>query len=101
MGDSIIELISPLAGVIVGFLLSHLVYYWNKRREIKRYSAVLRFELKGLKEDVPDGLDGVLQRYQQLEEQRDRQIREKGFSAGMNPSDYLKRWSFRNKYAFL
>jgi len=100
MEDSFIGLISTLAGVVVGFLLSYGTDHWKKRRLIKRYSVVLRFELNRLKEDVPDGLDGVIQRYEQLVAVR--QGTNTGIvPAGQNPSDFLKRWSFRNKYVFL
>ena len=100
MGDYIVALIPPLAGVVVGFLLSYGTDYWKKRHLIKRYSVVLHFELKRLKEDDPDGLDGVIHRYDQLAAVRQGTNTEI-VPGNQNPSDFLKRWSFRNKYVFL
>jgi hypothetical protein len=104
MGEYIVALIPPLAGVIVGFFLSQGVDFVKKRRLIKRYSAVLHFELKRLKEDIPDGLDGVIHRYDQLaavQQGTNTDTNTEIVPAGQNPSDFLKRWNFRNKYRFL
>ena len=100
MEDIMITSISPIIGVFVGFFLSYGTEWWKKRSLTKNYSLILHSELKGLKEDVPEGLDRVIHGYEQLVAVR-HGINTEIVPANQNPADYLKRWSFRTKYVFL
>jgi hypothetical protein len=100
MGDLLTATIPALVGIFVGFLLSQGVDYFKKRSVIKGYSNVLSLELKKLKEDIPEGLDHVIHEYDQIVAARHGSNTEI-IPENQNPSDFLKRWSYRNKYAFL
>jgi len=93
-------LIGTLVGVVVGYALSTAGDWYKQKKLITRYRVVLQFELKQLKEDIPDGLDQVIHNYDQLVAAREGRNTDV-LPAGQNPSDFLKRWNFQHKYMFL
>ena len=104
MKDFIGEIL-PIIAVVVGFLLSQGFEHWKKRDLIKRYSLVLRQELKRLKDDIPDGINQVIKTFDDMELKQQQWEKKQQYKQKMpievDTSKFIKRWSFRNKYAFL
>ena len=79
---------------------------WIKKRNlIKGYSVILQSELRNLKECKSSGLDDVLKitiiSVDSLKNKYPRPSFQKKIRMSLNPSEFLKRWAFRQKYAFL
>jgi hypothetical protein len=101
--DNISALIG-IVGVFLGFVFSFILEWWKKRILIKGYSMVLQTELKCLKEDKIGGLDDVIKGYNHVNGLVEKNIRTSLLPLDKDPqdsSDFLLRWSFRHKYAFL
>lgn len=95
------ELISVGFGALLGFFFSYVLENLKKRDLIKGYSMILQQELKNLKEDNPGGLDDVIKGYNHVSGLVEKGIPTILLSKEQNPSEFLFRWSFRHKYAFL
>ncbi|MGP8085957.1 MAG: hypothetical protein ACLPY4_07665 [Methanoregula sp.] len=100
------ELIGIVVGTLLGFLLSYVLEWIKKRNLIKGYSVILQSELRNLKECKSSGLDDVLKNYNYICGLVEKQISttlipKKNQDEPQDPSEFLKRWAFRQKYAFL
>ncbi|MCK9579400.1 MAG: hypothetical protein M0Q92_02995 [Methanoregula sp.] len=99
MESWIISIVSLILGAVVGFVFTFLIEWWKQKNLIKGYCTILESELKNLKEDNPGGLDEVIKNYYS------------DFIGGGKPvpseadakhsNEFLRKWSFWHKYAFL
>jgi hypothetical protein len=94
-------LIGIVVGAILGFFFSYVLEWLKKRSLIQGYITILHSELKNLKEDNPGGLDDVIKGYNYVNGLVEKNINTSLLSKEQNPSEFLKRWCFRHKYAFL